>query len=555
MESVPAKGDAYTRGEIAFKLLAHLRSLGFAIPPSKREPEPQPEPQGDPGDSEDEAQDDDEEPQSGPKGHGSTKGEEAGDDESEDSETEGDSQDESNESEKDEVDELPHMSQGGDEEEDPSAQSDPQAGDDDEGEDGDDDPEDDQDDQAGKGEQADPEDDDEGDKPEGDDEGDASDDDGDEEFPAGKGGDEADDDDEESSMDEEDGKQDEESGPTPEELDQQAAEEVAKAMRQFMGHEDKEQEDGNYTDPEDGFQPHPDDADAKAQEALDEAIRWQKFDTPPTGIKDFYESAPDLESYEAKYYDRPDLDPGLVSGETARLRTVFALNRKTRLTGSLKSGSRLDVPNLHRIGQDDFRIFAKKDRPARRDWFVLVGLDDSGSTHSNGAAEVIREMGLGIGEMLNGVGVKFAIYGHGGTAPSMTPVTSNGWSVRHLVVKGPDEPWTNECKDRLKFLGRDNTCNYDGHSLEQYRKVLDKRHETDKMLLYVTDGAMPMMNFAEELEVLKREIRNLQQRKVNLFGVGYRTDSPKQHGMDTLVIQDGRDLPGLIDGLRSRLES
>ena len=85
--------------------------------------------------------------------------------------------------------------------------------------------------------------------------------------------------------------------------------------------------------------------------------------------------------------------------------------------------------------------------------------------------------------------------------------------------------------------------------------MLEKRHETDKMLLYVTDGAMPMMNFAEELEVLKREINILCQRRVSLFGVGYRTDSPKKHGMDTVVIEDGRDLPGLVAGLRTRLES
>ena len=36
-------------------------------------------------------------------------------------------------------------------------------------------------------------------------------------------------------------------------------------------------------------------------------------------------------------------------------------------------------------------------------------------------------------------------------------------------------------------------------------------------------------------------------------GVGVETDSPKEHGMDTIIIQDGRDLPGLIGGLRERL--
>jgi cobalamin biosynthesis protein CobT len=245
-----------------------------------------------------------------------------------------------------------------------------------------------------------------------------------------------------------------------------------------------------------------------------------------------------------------EFDPGLVSGETARLRSVLALNRKRRMSGSLSSGPKLDVPHLHRIGQDDFRIFGRNDRPDKRDWFVLVGLDDSGSTTTNGAGRVIREMGLGIGEMLTGVGIKFAMYGHSGRWHNGY---GSGFAVTHKVIKSPDEPWTSETKERLQSLCREDTGNLDGHSLEQYRKVIEARRETDKMILYVTDGAMPMMNFNEELEVLQREIGILKRQRVNLFGVGYRTDSPKEHGMDTVVIQDGQDLPGLIHGLSTRL--
>ena len=254
-----------------------------------------------------------------------------------------------------------------------------------------------------------------------------------------------------------------------------------------------------------------------------------------------------------KWLDPIEVDPGLISGETARMRAVFALNRKTAMTRSLKGGPRLDVPHLHRIGQDDFRIFAKKNIPRKRDWFVLVGLDDSGSTHTNGAAPFIRAMAVSVGNMLNGAGVKFAMYGHGGTGRDGSDPRNGDWSVRHLIIKGPDEPWTEECKGRANALGRDNTCNFDGHTLEQYRKVLQVRRETDKMLLYFTDGEMPMMNYDEEKEVLEREIAILRQLRVNLFGVGYRTTSPKRYGMDTIEVQDDRDLPALTHGLAERL--
>ena len=90
-------------------------------------------------------------------------------------------------------------------------------------------------------------------------------------------------------------------------------------------------------------------------------------------------------------------------------------------------------------------------------------------------------MGLGIGELLTGVGVKFAMYAHSGRYDKgYTSVL-----VTHKVIKAPDEPWTQEAKDRLQHVGREDTGNFDGHSLEQYRKIIETRRETDKMVLYV----------------------------------------------------------------------
>ena len=510
MESIPHKCDAYLRMDISLKVLARLRELGFCIPPSQQ---PQPEPQGEESDeSEDEGAGDDEseepEPKRGSGGGGSSKGVESSEDD-EDAETEGQGGDEkSDEESDDEGDPTGSASEPGDEEPD--------------NKDGDFEGEDDAGDEEGENE--------------------------------GSGSGQGEEADESYEGDEEEAGSD--SGKTPEELDKEAAEELAKMAKQMFGHEEQEQEAGNYTEPEDGLVPMGDPQDQSVEHELDKAIRWQKFDAPPNGIHDFEEIEakvdPDLNYHGTSPSQWPPIkfDPGLVTGETARLRTVFALNRKRRMSGSLTTGPKLDVPHLHRIGNDDFRIFGRNDRPDRRDWFVLVGLDDSGSTLTNGAARVIREMGLGIGEMLTGVGVKFAMYAHSGRyAKGASEV-----HVTHKVIKTPDEPWTSETKDRLQYVGREDTGNFDGHSLEQYRKITEARRETDKMILYVTDGAMPMSNYTEELEVLQRELVICRQRKINLFGVGYQTDSPKGHGMDTVVIESGQDLPGLIAGLRQRLE-
>lgn len=594
MEAIPEEGDCYARAQIGLEALARLRELGFCIPQSEL-PQPPVPPQGEDDDEAEEVEDEDGESEQGDDDQGSEDA--PGDDEdSAPQDGGGEGEDESQDDP-----ELPQpMSMPGGEdngESDSSEQEDDDAEGDDDQDEGDDDQDDsdeskdsnsgittgdksegdseeesdDETGKSGKG-QGEDQDEDNADDAEGDDAGSGDDDESDDEDdPYGDDDDEADEDDDNAGNgngqgdDEADDEESDEDGEGDSEADAQAAkdemdrkeaEEVNKTMRQMMGHEDKEQEDGNYTEPEDGYKPHaPEDRSNDQTAAIDEAVKWQKFDAPPKGIRDFYEQEAD--PWVAKRYGPIDWDPGLVSGETAHLRAVFALNRKRRLTGSLKKGSRLDSPNLHRIASEDYRIFGKQDRPDKRDWFVLVGLDDSASTHSNGAASVIRELGLAIGEMLTGVGIKFAMYGHGGLSnnPSSRSGHDGSWAVRHLIIKSPDEPWTPESKDRLSALGRDDCCNYDGHTLEQYRKIIQTRRETDKMILYVTDGAMPMMNFDEELEVLQRELQILRRQRVHLVGVGYRTDSPKQHGMDTISIQDGRDLPSLVHGLRERLES
>ena len=536
MEDIPGDCEVEVRIETAFRVFARLRELGFCVPPSKREPEPEPEPpkggEPDPDMPQDPPQPSGDGEEDGPEGQPGDESKPEGDGEGDD---EDDAQSEGSGGKPDEKDEESDEKgdDAGEGESDESEDKDDgdvglgTEGDEDEARDGDFDEEGDDHLNKGDGE---------------------PDDEGDQDLPSGSG--EANEDGD--PMDEDDGQA---GKPTPDELDQQEAKEMAEALGELMGHE---LPDDPVTEPEEGFKPHPEANDPEAKGDLERAIKWQKFDEPPEGVTDFYEEEGDPSRWNSPVWGEDiNFDPGIVSGETARLRAVFAQNRKTRMTGSLKSGPRLDVPNLHRIGQEDYRIFGKKDRPGKRDWFVLVGLDDSGSTHGT-AEHFIREMGLAVGEMLQGTGVKFAMYGHGGTKDytnggSLGP-DQGGWAVRHLVIKGPDEPWSPEVKSRLKALCRDDTCNYDGHTMEQYRKIIEKRRETDKMILYLTDGKMPMMNFDEEERVLKRELQILRQRRVNLFGVGYRTDSPKQHGMDTIVVQDSRDLPTLVNGLRERLE-
>jgi hypothetical protein len=90
--------------------------------------------------------------------------------------------------------------------------------------------------------------------------------------------------------------------------------------------------------------------------------------------------------------------------------------------------------------------------------------------------------------------------------------------------------------------------------MEYLRKRVEESQATDKIILYYSDGKMPLENYAEELEVLQREILYCRRRGITLLGVGIKTDSPAQHGLETVQVNNDEDIPKVIDLLGKRLE-
>ena len=119
-------------------------------------------------------------------------------------------------------------------------------------------------------------------------------------------------------------------------------------------------------------------------------------------------------------------------------------------------------------------------------------------------------------------------------------------------IKDEGEPWTSKTKERLLAI-KSAAANIDGHTLEFYRKKLLESSATDKILLYYTDGAMPMENYTEELEILKREITYCKRDNITLLGVGIGTNSPVAHGLDTVQVDDSSGIINVVTHLAKRL--
>jgi hypothetical protein len=64
---------------------------------------------------------------------------------------------------------------------------------------------------------------------------------------------------------------------------------------------------------------------------------------------------------------------------------------------------------------------------------------------------------------------------------------------------------------------------------------------------------MPLENFDEELVILREEILRYRQRQIVLAGVGVRTDSPKEHGLPTVIVESQADVIKVVEDLEQWL--
>jgi hypothetical protein len=232
---------------------------------------------------------------------------------------------------------------------------------------------------------------------------------------------------------------------------------------------------------------------------------------------------------------------------TQRARLAFTANRASGMVRNLTSGRRIDSKTMgYRIPTDDERLFSRRTIPRRRDWTVLIGIDISGST-ARGPLENEKVMVFGVGQLLSNLGIPFSIWAHTGTSGDL----DGYYELIVLPVKQERDTWM-EAQPKLAGL-MSGAYNLDGHTLQVYRKLMQRQRGTDKLLLYFTDGAMPAENRDVETPVLKGEIRKCQMLDIHLVGVGVGTDSPRQHGLDTIRVDDIGDLPMFVKELSLRL--
>lgn len=322
-----------------------------------------------------------------------------------------------------------------------------------------------------------------------------------------------------------------------------SVDDVASDLKAFSGHDQDKPTDLTPPDPSGKTTPDV----SEVNRALSQEEHFDKPSVLSGGLKEFkYDDDPEAAAWANKRwmsYDPIEVEERVIAPALKQARITFTENRKGKHERNLRAGSRLDGKVLAvRVATDDGRVFKKRSRPKKRDYFVEIGLDCSGST-SGHRITLIKQVAMAWAELFNRLGIKFAMHGHSG----------DGSAVTINVIKAPEEPWTDKTRRRLQALGP-YSANLDGHTLEYYRKLVERQRESDKMILYVTDGCMPAENYREELEVLQDNIRICQQRGIKLVGIGIENDDPKAHGLDTIRLDGVDDLLMAVKEIEKRLE-
>lgn len=235
-----------------------------------------------------------------------------------------------------------------------------------------------------------------------------------------------------------------------------------------------------------------------------------------------------------------------------RLRRVFAENKKAK--GKSSRSGRINAPRLASVRAGNKEVFLRTELPGKRDYAVVIMADNSGSTHSQDRIVIIKEMTMALGELMHRVGIKkFSMFAHEGQGVNDTLGYGTKYEQDVWELKAMNESWDRGVRERIAALSPADR-NLDGHAMEFARKQLEAVTATDKIILYITDGRMPDANSEEEVPLLKRELQTLKRMGATVIGVGVHTESPKQHGLDTVVVSSHNDVGKVVAKLEEYLQ-
>jgi hypothetical protein len=243
---------------------------------------------------------------------------------------------------------------------------------------------------------------------------------------------------------------------------------------------------------------------------------------------------------------------GLFNHALMRMRHLLEENKRTGHERNKKRG-RVNPRSLaKRAPFNDPRVFQQTLIPKTKDYAVIIGVDSSGSTYYNDRMLNEKNAVHAQADLLHKLGIPFKIVAHTG-AEIKNPVTrQNETHLIKIVVKNWNDPWNRRAIERLNRL-LPVSANLDGHALEMLRKDIEKIKAEKRLIMYYSDGAMPMENFAEELKLIHRELEYCKKNKIALAAVGIDSTDPMQYGIPMVLYKGDSDIISVVEHVANSL--
>ena len=264
-----------------------------------------------------------------------------------------------------------------------------------------------------------------------------------------------------------------------------------------------------------------------------------------------------------------------------QLADALGHNRRSANSPNLLRG-RLHGSKLARVPTGNRRAFRRIDKPRKRSYAVLIGVDLSGST-GGGRERELRRMAYAQASLLDSLGIRFAVVGHTGTRYRTNPTAGsrdcdfatartvcevrevygdgNVGLATHKLAKNFAEPWNESAKLAMAAF-RACSANLDGVTMQTYINMLCTQPATDRILLYYTDGQMPAEDHDNQLTILKRQLRRARamakqpDRRLHVVGIALDCDTPKKYGLDTILVDSDKpdeSVRLVVEGLAERI--
>lgn len=184
--------------------------------------------------------------------------------------------------------------------------------------------------------------------------------------------------------------------------------------------------------------------------------------------------------------------------------------RKERTFGGASSG-KIVGNRLYKARLGDTDVFAKKTRPMDPSQIAIcIAVDCSGSMNGQKMAAAVQSAYL-MGEVLDRIGVRFAIYGYTDGMATVDGETAD--LPIQIMVKDFHQPWRERREYVLRLRSYNSNC--DGFSINCFYKRLVKVNARRRLMWVISDGQPA----PEPDKVLKRVIPEIS-KAVDVVGFG-----------------------------------